>query len=455
MRAVSSESACPASKTTVQCVVWNGAPPSCSVPGIGFVAIRTVPDGTPVYDKKLNTQCGRALGDDRRARTRAGVQRPSRSEVRVTGQGTGYNGRRLRWRWEREIPVLHLMNLAGERQHYVSRVLLERFKIRENPLQCYQVASGEWKPKGLDTACSGGGYNQLISATGTDNSLEEAFSKVETRLPRTLSTLERAARKKKITELPAPIFDNLCRYCAFLKLSSLASKASAVVNFVYQLNFEVEIGQRHLLRELQIPEATITAWKTELASGRRIIIDAENPLQLLYRLQFRRVFGGDYGIFSYTKWAICESPLDLPMSDIGLVPMQLEADKAMHYILPIGPRLVLGGIFFHDLTKNSRRQPLRSMTLTNDEAQYYFDSICASAVTEIVCSSKIPEIANAFDRAEARGIRFLKIVSAREVTLAGLKDSPSEIQFRSVSMPDFVKFVHSFIRPRNNSLNAE
>jgi hypothetical protein len=28
----------PASNTMVQCVVWNGAPPSCKVPGTGFVA---------------------------------------------------------------------------------------------------------------------------------------------------------------------------------------------------------------------------------------------------------------------------------------------------------------------------------------------------------------------------------------------------------------------------------
>jgi hypothetical protein len=37
------------------------------------------------------------------------------------------------------------MNNKNERQHYVSRVLLERFKIPNSPLECYQVQTGEWK----------------------------------------------------------------------------------------------------------------------------------------------------------------------------------------------------------------------------------------------------------------------------------------------------------------------
>jgi hypothetical protein len=338
------------------------------------------------------------------------------------------------------------VNLTGERQHYVSRVLLERFKIPGKPLQCYQIGTGAWKPKSIEKACAESGYNQLLTSGGTDNSLEEAFSKAESRLPRTFKALE-AAAERKLTELPLPIYHNLCQYCAFLKLSSLAAKAAAVVNFAYQVNFEVEAGQRDLLRELEIPETTIAAWRAEMLSGQRIIIEAENALQLLYRNQFHRMFSGDYGMFNYTKWTVCKSPVDLPMSDIGLVPLHLEVNKANHYILPIAPRLVVQGIFFHDVTKNRPRQPLKALSLTQDEAEYCFDAICSSAVTEIVCSRKIPNIADSFARAKAKGIKFLQIVSPREVTAAGLRDSPAEIHFRVVPTKAFVKFVHSFVKP--------
>ena len=36
------------------------------------------------------------------------------------------------------------MNNPNENQHFVSKVLLERFKIPGNPLQCYQAQTGEW-----------------------------------------------------------------------------------------------------------------------------------------------------------------------------------------------------------------------------------------------------------------------------------------------------------------------
>jgi hypothetical protein len=36
------------------------------------------------------------------------------------------------------------MNNPNENQHFISQVLLKRFKILGNPLQCYQVQTGEW-----------------------------------------------------------------------------------------------------------------------------------------------------------------------------------------------------------------------------------------------------------------------------------------------------------------------
>jgi len=48
----SPESALPACNTRVQCVVWNGAPPCCSVPGTGFVTARNMTAASCFYYKK-------------------------------------------------------------------------------------------------------------------------------------------------------------------------------------------------------------------------------------------------------------------------------------------------------------------------------------------------------------------------------------------------------------------
>ena len=87
------------------------------------------------------------------------------------------------------------MNQIDENQHSISQVLLERFKIPGSPLQCYQVQTGEWIPKSKEKACAWPGYNQLLVSGVADNTLEEAFSKVESGLRKTFKALEDAARK--------------------------------------------------------------------------------------------------------------------------------------------------------------------------------------------------------------------------------------------------------------------
>lgn len=335
-------------------------------------------------------------------------------------------------------------------QHYVSRVLLKRFKRRGEPLQCFKIATGEWTPKSIEKACAESGYNQLITTEGIDNTLEEQFSKTESRVPKTFRFLEQCADSAS-TELPPGVFTDLCQYCAFLTLSSIAAKASSVVNFVYQLNLEVEIGQRHLLRELQIPEALIARWRPEVLSGRRVIIDAPNALQLIYRHQFRRRFGDECALYRSTKWVICKSPVDLPIADIGLVPLSLLEPKANRYILPVSPRLLLQGILFHDVSRNSVNQKLKSLVLTREEAQECVDIICAAAAAEIFCQQRIENIADSFPRAKAAGVEFLQIANPREVTRAGMQQAANELRFRVVPMKEFVAFVHSFVKPRQNA----
>jgi hypothetical protein len=338
------------------------------------------------------------------------------------------------------------MNQLDENQHYISQVLLERFKIQRSPLQCYQVQTGEWIPKSKEKACAWPGYNQLLVSGVVDNTLEEAFSKVESRLRKTFKALEDAARKPS-TQLPAAIYENMCWYCAFLKGVALFSKPGAVVSLVFQINWELENGKHDLLRHLDIPKETIDAWQRECALGRKVIIESENGLQLLYRFQFRRTCALDYSQFLSTTWTISNSPIELPMSDVGLVPIYLTEHKANHYLLPIGPNLLLEGIFFFDLTRNSSQPFVRGLTLSQDEAEYRFDAICASAVAEIICSRKIPNISASINRANAKGITFHKIVNPQAITSAGLTNADDDLHFRIVPVDQYVRFVHSFMLP--------
>lgn len=346
-----------------------------------------------------------------------------------------------------------MFNQRPVNQHYVSRLLLKRFKLPGHPLECYDITAGQWKPKSVEKACADSGYNQLITSDGIDDTLEDEFSKVESRIPKALRVLERIAEDGSV-DLPAQAFTDLCQYCAFLTLSSIAAKASAVVNFVYNLNLEIEIGQRHLLRELEIPEAIIADWKPAVLSGNRVIIEADNALQLIYRHQFRRRFGDECALYRYTKWVICKSPMDLPIADIGLVPLSLREPKANRYILPLGPRLVLQGIFFHEISRNSQRQKVKTLKLTQEEAQDCVDIICAAAVSEVFCQRRIENIADSFPRAKAAGIEFLQVANPQKVTGAGLRQATRELRFRVVPMKEFVTFVHSFVKPRREEGTA-
>jgi hypothetical protein len=339
------------------------------------------------------------------------------------------------------------MNVVNENQHWISKHLLKRFKTAGAPFQCYQVETGEWEPKRLDRTCAAPGYNQLLVSGEADNTLEEAFSKVESGLRRTFRALEEAS-KKPLTELPQGLYENMCWYCSFLKGIAPYSKPGAVVAFLFQLNMELATGSSSLLRDLSVPEETIGELGLQCAMGRKVIIEAENLLQLLYRFQFRRNYGCDYSQFFSTKWTVSNSPIELPMSDVGLVPMFLQDHKANHYLLPIGPKLLLEGVFFHDLNKNQSRPIVRGMDLTYGEAEYRFDSICASAITEIICNKELPDIPKARRRAEANGIKFCKFPNPKSIISSGLADvGNGDFIFRVVSVEDYVKVVHSYTRP--------
>jgi hypothetical protein len=338
------------------------------------------------------------------------------------------------------------MNTLNQKQHFVSQVLLRRFTISGH-LQCYDVESDTWKSKGTRNVFSARGWNQLLVAGHSDNTLEAQFSLVESRLPKTLEALEGAVTKSSTT-LPSAIYQNMCQYCTFLWLTSPFAKAKAVIDLVMQLDLDLKSGKDTLLRDLGCTDETIKKCQQAHALGGKIIIDSTNNLQLVYRFQFRRSYEGHYNLFSNSvKWTICNSPIELPVSDIALVQLDQRDMKATFYILPISPKRLLKGRIDHGPQGTSSQPNIKGDMLTAAEAEYWFDAICLSAVTELISTRMIPDMVAARSRAKTKGIAFQRIVNPDRLISAGITEPSHAIGLRVVSTPEWVKFVHSFILP--------
>lgn len=331
--------------------------------------------------------------------------------------------------------------------HYVTKVLLKQFKISGSPLQSYQVQTGKWIPKSPETACAADGYTQLLVPGQPSGTLEGRFSAVETHLPKIFKALEEAA-KKPLTELCPAIYENMCKYCAFLSFIALPAKPGAVWSFVKQINMELEKGEYHLLCDpyLNIPEQIIDGWRKEHAFGGRVIVESENLLQSLYWFQFHRAVGSECRLFLDSEWTISNSPVELAVSDVGLVTLPVD-NKALWSILPIGRHLLLERVFYVDPKRNSSQPLVTTRDLTAAEAEYRLDAICASAVTEIICSSINPNIPVSINRAKENKISFLKLVNPKAITSAGLAKASNDFIFRVVSGDDFKKYMDSLVQP--------
>jgi hypothetical protein len=271
-------------------------------------------------------------------------------------------------------------------EHYVSQVLLRRFTVR-GQLQSYKIQENKWRRKSPRRVFSEFGYNQLLVDGKVDNTLESAFSKVETHLPRTIKALEDAANHPS-TELPPAIYENLCWYCAFLRRISPFAKMAAPADFVLQANTDLDKGHGRALREvLNAPHELISQLALLHAVGRRIIIDSENYLQLIYRIQFRLGYQNDYSMFRQNAtWTICNSPVEFPVSDIALVQMPVDVHKSMFYVLPLGPTLLLKGQIKFGNQIPSSQTVVKGANLTSDEADLWLQIICLAAVNELVAS---------------------------------------------------------------------
>jgi hypothetical protein len=338
--------------------------------------------------------------------------------------------------------------------HYVSQVLLDRFRPHNAPLYRYRIDRQEWRPKNKERVCSARGWNQLIAFGEFDDSLEAEFAKVENRIPETFAALDDAATRPS-TELPAIAYDTMCQYCAFLRLVSPFAKAAAAVTFLHEVNSQLQTGECDLLRELTFPEETIESFRKAYALGGRIILYSEDSLQLVYRMHFRRLYPFDFSVFRHSvRWTVCNSPIDLPISDIAFFDLPSTSENSVIYILPLSPRLLLKGIIPIGTQSNSSATIVKADTLTFEEAEYWLHVICLSALRELISRRKIPEIEAIRTRAERNGISFAKIENPDRLMRAGLIDFNTPFGLRIVSEAEYVRFVHSFLRPPSFTVSS-
>ena len=187
----------------------------------------------------------------------------------------------------------------------------------------------------------------------------------------------------------------LRQYRALLKLSSPFSKAKAVVDWVVQLNHELETGKYAFWLDLGTPRDIIEGFRREHALGARVIFESENPVQLAYRYQFERLFPFNFLEFSDCEWALLHSPIQLPLSDVGLVQVYLESEKANLYMLPISPTLLLEGWVFFDAARRGATDKNEVATMTLEQAEGRLINIGHSAMEELICStidSTLPDL---------------------------------------------------------------
>lgn len=339
------------------------------------------------------------------------------------------------------------MDNINENQHYVSKVLLERFRLPNSPLQRFRVDTSQWTPKNPRNVCSTRGWNQLRVSGTADNSLEAAFSKVESDLPDVLAALEDAASRPS-TELHSNIYHNMCLYCAFLWHTSPFAKATAVLNFISQIELDFRRGKSDPLVELGFSQDSIEGFRNAVAQGQRIILHSKEPLQLVYRIQLNQSIPWTYRMFRGTvEWTIFNSPVELPISDIALVQLRLISEKVVFYVLPIGPKLLLSGKISEGPQSSFLRKDIRGATLSQEAADYWLQAICLSPLRELVASRQIPDILSIRTRAAKNGIAYPRIVDPSLLLAAGMSELKNPLGLKAVSAPEYVKFVHSMLQP--------
>lgn len=342
------------------------------------------------------------------------------------------------------------MNNINENQHYVSQVLQKRFKAPNKPLYWYQVETDEWEERSSQRAFAAKGYNQLLAGREDDNWLEAAFAGSENHVRDVCEALEEAARRP-VTKLEDAVYRNMCRYCSFLNLISPAAKAAAVPDLMCQLNLELKEGGQHMLKFWQMPDETIALFREEYARGRRMIVKAKNILQIAHNVRAARERECTYREFGAGEWSIAQSQITLPLSDVALVPVGHEDRGIIEYMLPIGPHLLLECRFRTGATLNleeaSWKREVTARSMDQDEAEHVVDTICSSAIREIVSSTILEDVADRRTRAKASGLKFCRSTNPQAVAQAGLIQTDGAVAFQMVPEEDYVEYAESFILP--------
>jgi hypothetical protein len=105
----------------------------------------------------------------------------------------------------------------------------------------------------------------------------------------------------------------------------------------------------------------------------------------------------------------------------------------------IGVRLILD--------EASWKTTVTSRILQQNEADRVVDTICASAIRELVSSKVIDDVGEKRKRAKANGITFHRSTNPRAVAQAGLVETDGAVAFRMVSVDEYKEYAHSFALP--------
>lgn len=343
-------------------------------------------------------------------------------------------------------PVSHSLNTN---QHYISQVLLRRFATDEK-IQRYSLKYGKWKQSAPRSVFSNDGYNQLLAFGEFNNEVEERLKPLEDTLPETLAALDNAAGAKE-TALDPKIYERMCSYCAFLWEMSPFIKLAAPFHFVQQLMLDLSHNNIDFLDALGMKDEDIAQIIHHHVKGGKFIITSKSGKsyrQLAYRLQFAKQLVSTYNIFRFhTKWTVARSPIELPIGDMALIKYHLPATNVMESILPLSSKSVLIG----NSPMGANIQPstatvIKGGSLEESGADYVRKVICQAAILTVASNSRIGNI-NEWRKEPV--VNLMQLQNVEEILKSGLTEieSPQDFLITPASTEDYVKWVHSFIKP--------
>lgn len=122
------------------------------------------------------------------------------------------------------------------------------------------------------------------------------------------------------------------------------------------------------------------------------------------------------------KWKVALSPMDPPLSDVGPIPLVLTDVKAHHYLLPIGPRLLLPGVYFLDDARNSKEPIVRSLPLSQGEAEIILETIYLSAIPHVIATHSDPMVSKVMNRPALPNsqVMFNRIPHPKQIRSSGM-----------------------------------